>query len=64
MPHGVCGVSGFKRLCRCLAYGGEILIFAISKKYVCKIVIKPTFHRPAEPIINRYSGNYNKKTTL
>jgi hypothetical protein len=47
MPHGVCGVSGFKRLCRCLAYRGEILIFAISKKHVCKIIIKPTFHKPS-----------------
>jgi hypothetical protein len=25
----------------------EILIFAISKKQVCKIAIRPTFHRPS-----------------
>lgn len=25
----------------------EILIFVISKKHVCKIVIRPTFHRPS-----------------
>jgi hypothetical protein len=25
----------------------EILIFAINKKYICKIVIRPTFHIPS-----------------